>query len=67
MARTHTAQNLQIGQQLGPFEVAEITDEKIALFDRSAESYRNAKSIKWLKLNSKILAAIIDHANDEGS
>jgi hypothetical protein len=60
-----TAADLTVGQPLGPFQVAEITDEKVALFDRTAQNYRNTKSVKWLKLNSPILASIINRANRE--
>ncbi len=63
----NSAKNLQVGQKLGPFTVSAVTDDKVCLFDASAAQYRNAKSQKWLKVNSKVLAAIIARASKEAS
>lgn len=53
---------LTTGQQIGAFKVVEITDTKVCLYDASAERYRNAKTLRWLNLNSPTLKAIIKRA-----
>jgi hypothetical protein len=53
-----------VGQQLGPFKVVEITDDKVCLYDVSAERYRNTKSLRWLKFNSPVLQRIIRQAGN---
>jgi hypothetical protein len=54
-----TTATLTVGQQIGPFVVSAMTDEKVCLYDASAQGYRHAKSQRWLKLDSPVLAAIL--------
>jgi hypothetical protein len=42
-----TTATLTVGQQIGPFVVSAMTDEKVCLYDASAQGYRHAKSQRW--------------------
>jgi hypothetical protein len=51
-----------VGQQdsTKSFRIVAIENGKVALEDKTASQYRNAKSVRWYKIDSAILAAKIN-------